>query len=173
MIKTLKVSSARINWITALFLFTLAISIVSVYFLIYYEEFAYIIVIGFSSFLIPWSHSELIEMNELKKRQFQKLVIEEDHFLFENLPQRGGVKISLLVDYSNIKNIEIHKTYLSVEVVRRQNWNGVSQEIFMPMGSVPKVQRFSLPANHRQSAEILNFLASKELQINYKTKRFV
>jgi hypothetical protein len=113
-----------------------------------------------------------VEVNELKKRQFQKLVIEEDHFLFEHLPQRGGEKVTLPVDYTNIKNIEVHKSCLSIEVVRRQNWNGVPQEFFMPMGPVPKLQRFSLPASQSQRVEILNFLASKHIDVAHKPKRF-
>jgi hypothetical protein len=172
MTKALKVSSTRLFWRTILFLLILTVSILSAYFLIYDEEFIYMIVIGFSCFFIPWSYFELVEVSELKRRQFQKLVIEEDHLLFEHLPKYGGVKLTLPVDYSNIKNITINKSCLSVQVVRRQNWKGLTQDFFMPIGPVPKSQRFSLPTNHVQRAEILNFFSTKGIRIDHKPTRF-
>jgi hypothetical protein len=55
--------------------------------------------------------------------------------------------------------------------VRRQSWNGDTHDIFMPLGPVPKSQRFSLSANKSQRAEILNFLAAKGIFIQPKMKQ--
>jgi hypothetical protein len=173
MSKVLNASATTLYWKIVLFLLILSISAVSAYFLIYQEEFIFIIIIGFSCFFIPWSYFELLEVSELKRRQFQKLAIKEEHLLFEHLRQRGGEKISLPVAYENIKSIGVKKSCLSVQVVRRQNWNGTANEFFIPMGTVPKSQLFALPSNQRQRAEIINFLTNKGVEMEQPTKRYL
>ena len=171
MTKVLNVSSAQLYWRVALFLLVLAVLVISSYFLIYHEQFVNVIVILFSCFFIPWSYHDLLDVYKLRAKQFQRLTIKEEHFLFEHLTQRGGEKISLCVAFININSIEVDKYGLAVEVVRRQNWIGVPQDFFIPMGSVPKLQRFVLPS--KQRAEILNFLSNKGIDIKHKTKRSI
>jgi hypothetical protein len=161
----LNASATKLYWRIFLFSLILTSSAISAYFLIYQEEFIFIILIGFSCFLIPWSYFELLEVSELKRRQFQKLAIKEEHLVFEQLRRRGGDKIALPVTFDNIKCVGIDKSCLTIEVVRRQNWNGAANEFFIPMGNVPKSQLFALPANHSQRIEIINFLTNKGIDI--------
>ena len=109
-------------------------------------------------------------LNEWDKnqKQFQILRIEEEYLLFEHLPLQGGKKAKAEIAFENIQNITIKVSGIRVLYVRRHEWKGVPCDFITPSGFVPKSQDFALTMNVGKRREILNFLASKGIDLKGK-----
>lgn len=116
-------------------------------------------------FLISWSYKDARAAKALQLAQFQMLHIDDIHFTFENLPKKGGEQMVLSVIHENIKTIRVKGPRLYVLVARRQNWIGVGQDVFMPVGTVPKMQVFALPYNKAQRALYIHELQTQGFRI--------
>ena len=167
MTKELKVSLVNFYWKTSLFLSIVVMSLLSLYYLITYEYSSLIIIVGFSCFFIPWSF--FLTLNELDncRMQFQKVSIEDEYLLFENLPWQGGA-VYAQIAFKNVKSVTTQGPKLNVLFVQRPEWDGQNNDFIIPFGKVPKLQIFSLSWNWKKRRAIIRLLESKGLLINEK-----
>jgi hypothetical protein len=129
------------------------------------ESLVYISGVIILPFLIRWSYKDARTAKLLQLAQFQVLHIDEAHFSFEHLPKKAGEQIVLNVIHGNIKSIRIRGARLYVLVARHQNWIGLGQEIFIPVGTVPKMQVFALPYNRAKRALYIHELQTLGFRI--------
>jgi hypothetical protein len=169
--KTLKASSANLHRKIALFLLTIIACSVALIFLFDTEWHFIIIAVVLAFFVLRNSYRGLVEAQKLKSKQFQMLVFEDTHFLFQDLPLNGGRGRSVAVQYENIKSVGVDGNSLFVLLVRRQNWVGLGQDYFAPVGVAPKLQLFALPARADQRATLFHYLRTQGFRIERKINR--
>ena len=130
-----------------------------------------IVAIILAVILLRSSYKAVVEAQKLKVKQFQTLVLEDTHFLFQDLPLNGGEQRAVVVQYENIKSVGVDGSSLYVLLVRRQNWVGLGQDYFAPVGVAPKLQLFALPAGSAQRALLYHYLRTQGFRIERKLKR--
>jgi hypothetical protein len=133
----------------------------------------YVLIVAFilAIILLSSSYLAIIDAQKLKAKQFQMLVLEDTYFLFEDLPLSRGPQRSVAVEYKNIKSVGVDGSSLYVLLVRRQNWIGLGQDLFAPVGVAPKLQYFALPIERAQRAALFHYLRTQGFKIEKKIKR--
>ena len=169
--KTLSVSSVHLYQKIALLLLTAVASIPSLYFLLDTEWYFLLIGVVLVIVLLRSSYLAVLDARKLKAKQFQTLVLEDEHFVFKNAPKGGGERVSVAVHYDNIKSVGIQGASLYVLLVRRQNWKGLGQDYFAPVGVAPKLQLFALPSSSSERALLFHYLQTQGFRIERKIKR--
>ena len=169
--KTLSVSSVHLYQKIALLLLTAVASIPSLYFLLDTEWYFLLIGVVLVIVLLRSSYLAVLDARKIKAKQFQTLVLEDEHFVFKNAPKGGGEQVSVAVHYDNIKSVGIQGASLYVLLVRRQNWKGLGQDYFAPVGVAPKLQLFALPSSSSERALLFHYLQTQGFRIERKIKR--
>ena len=169
--KKLKASSANLYRKIALFILTITASSVALFFLFDTEWYFLIVAIVLAVILLRSSYRAVVEAQKLKVKQFQTLVLEDTHFLFQDLPLNGGEQSAVAVQYENIKSVGVDGPSLYVLLVRRQNWVGLGQDYFAPVGVAPKLQYFALPAGSAERSLLFHYLRTQGFRIERKLKR--
>ena len=169
--KTLSVSSANLHQKIAQLLLLIAASITALYFLLALEWYFLLLGVVVLIVLLRSSYLAVLDARKLKAKQFQTLVLEDEHFVFKNAPKGGGEQVSVAVHYDNIKSVGIQGASLYVLLVRRQNWKGLGQDYFAPVGVAPKLQLFALPSSSAERALLFHYLQTQGFRIERKIKR--
>lgn len=139
--------------------------IIGTYYFFYLDVFIWFVNVGLALFVIPWSFMSALKESYKYKSQFQILKVEEQHLHFENLPLQGGSRIFANIDYQNIKTIHIKRRSIEVLLVRRYKWIGDPCDYIEPVGYVPKLQVFALPADTKKKREIIDLMKAKGIEI--------
>jgi hypothetical protein len=147
------------------FVFLSGVFLTCTYYFFYLDVFIWFVNVGLGLFIIPWSFMSAMKESYKNKNQFQILKVEEDHFLFENLPLQGGSRLHAKIDFQNIKTIQIKRRSIEVLFVRRYKWIGEPCDYIEPVGYVPKLQVFALPFQNKKKREIINLLNATGIEI--------
>jgi hypothetical protein len=165
MTQELSVRQTLLYYKASRFVFLSCAFITCTYYFFYLDVFIWFVNIGLALFIIPWSFMSAMKESYKNKNQFQILKVQDDHFLFENLPLQGGSRLHAKIDFQNIKTISIKRRSIEVLFVRRYKWVGEPCNYIEPVGYVPKLQVFALPFQNKKKREIIELLKAKGIEM--------